>query len=315
MKLLTIVVVVMAVSVHGTASAAGVASSWKIETVDGAPELPAVTSSPGGEIWAVGKGGLAYHRDAKGRWTVEKTGTTVDLVDVTAERADDVWAVGGAGAIVHRDGKAWGSIPSGDDDPWVAVAAVAGKTACAVGELVATWSNAAWRPIKGRPKFAGLAAVTAVRVGKGGKRVAFVAVGSGGQAILITGAGSDGTFVTEQTGVTGDLAGVASCPGTGAGGDVVAVGAVAARRVKGKWRELATPPVPVRGAVVRCKGTTAVRVAAVAGAELFVLDVAKNSWTRGTVAANAVLLDVAPFGKRGLVVSGAAGVVATLDDF
>lgn len=281
---------------------------WRVTTVEGAPALAAVFAA-GEEIWVAGPQGTIHHRDASGAWAVERTPATADLVDVTGTGPRDVWVVGRAGAMGHFDGKAWSSIASESTQAFDAVAAAALERAAAVASgRILTWDGERWTAAEGRKKVGALAALAPL----GGKAARFVAVGAGGLALLVTGVGPDARAAVESTGVTGDLLAIAACPG--AKGEAVAVGAAAARRSgKGRWSALPAPPVAVRGAVLRCKGSRATHVAAVAGEELLVLELAGGEWRRTTIAKGASLRDLAAWGKRGLVAVGDGGVVAVVE--
>ncbi len=280
-------------------SSEAAATEWTVETVDGAPDLAAVWATAEGEIWVAGAKSTVRHKK-EGAWLSDKLPAPLDWVDVHGTGASDVWAVGSAGGMIRWNGTRWTSIAGVDGDPYVAVAAGASVVAAINEDSVALDQGKGWifASGKGRPK--GLRALGIVG------DALFVAVGAGGLAIRVDGAG--GAWTPEKTGVDQALNAVAACPG----GEAVAVGVSAARRsAAGRWTALTAPPVEVRGAVARCQGKKLERVAAVAGDEVLILDVAKKTWSRQTVASGTTLTDIAPLGA-GLVVTGKSGLVATV---
>jgi hypothetical protein len=76
-----------------------------------------------GELFAVGAGGRALHRDASGAWRATQTGTEVALWGVFAAAPDEAWAVGGdpfarpgeggglvAPTLLRFDGDTWSPV-------------------------------------------------------------------------------------------------------------------------------------------------------------------------------------------------------------
>lgn len=61
----------------------------------------------GGEVVAVGAGGLVARRADGGEWDTLDVGTTEDLWDVDGRGGDDLWVVGDKGEVRHWDGAAW----------------------------------------------------------------------------------------------------------------------------------------------------------------------------------------------------------------
>lgn len=283
------------------------AEGFRATTLDGSPDLAAVWAA-GEEIWVAAPAGTVHHR-RKGAWTAAKMPASGDVTDVAGAGPRDVWAVGVAGLMARWNGKAWASVPSESTAGFAALVVTGARAGAAVaGDRILTWDGERWTAIHGRLKYPGLAAIAPL----GGKPARWLAVGAKGLAILVTGTGPEARGVAETTGVSGDLAAVAACPG--AKGEAVAVGTVAARRdASGRWAELPAPPAAARGAVLRCRGARAERLYTLAGSELLVLDVAKGQWTRRTVAPGADLTDLAAFGARGLVVVGRRGLVAVAE--
>ncbi len=274
----------------------------KVEAVDGKPLLVCVYAA-GGEAWAAGEHGVVYHRSAKGVWDAQKTGTPVNLRGIGGAGAKEVWAAGLGGGLVHWNGTSWKAEMS-DDDRIDGILLVTPKLGLSFGEHIWTYAGKKWDATAASADFDGLRA--AVSIGTAAKP-RFLVVGEKGQAILVEGVGHSATATAETTGTTDELAGVAACPG----GDTIAVGAVAMKRTaKGAWSALSAPPVAVRGAVIRCAGAKAKTVAAVAGGDLLVLDVAKNTWSRTTIASGATLSAITAFGA-GYIAVGKDGAVVT----
>ncbi len=79
-------------------------------------ELEAVHGSSGSDIWAVGTGGAAVHRDGTG-WTSLPTGATATLYDVWVHGPSLAVAVGAEGTIQVWNGTAWSAMTSGTTVP------------------------------------------------------------------------------------------------------------------------------------------------------------------------------------------------------
>jgi len=274
-----------------------IAGEWTVETVDGAPDLAAVWATPEGEVWVAGAKS-ALHHEKDGSWVAEKVPLVVDLTELGGTSASDVWVGGTGGGFAHWDGVEWTSAPSETKYAYECIAAVSRKLAAAVSaKHLVLWNGNHWDHTLRKPSFSGLRAIAAVDA-KGG----FVAVGDKGLVVDVAGGEAKNGTAGER-----GFRGVVAC-----GGDVIAIGAGAARRdAKGRWRTLAAPPVEVRGAVAHCGKKGMARVAAIAGDEVLILDVAKNSWSRQTVKSGATLTDIASLGA-GLVVTGKGGLIATL---
>ncbi|HZI13223.1 MAG TPA: hypothetical protein VE153_22775 [Myxococcus sp.] len=78
--------------------------------------LHAVHGSSASDVWAVGKGGAAVHRDGAG-WTSIPTGVTTTLYDVWVQGPSLAVAVGDSGTIQLWNGSAWSAMTSGTRVP------------------------------------------------------------------------------------------------------------------------------------------------------------------------------------------------------
>jgi hypothetical protein len=112
---------VVAAGNRGRLAALGCDGTWRSVTarVTNA-DLLAVWALASDDLWAVGRGGVALHRDGNG-WTPVATGTSADLQALWASGPHDVWAVGSSGTAIHWDGLRWTAHPTGIEDPLTAV--------------------------------------------------------------------------------------------------------------------------------------------------------------------------------------------------
>jgi hypothetical protein len=300
---LFLVAALVASTSEAPAAKAPAPPAWTDMAPPGAGDLVAVSAS-GGRVMTIERGALHVFDGARWQRHDEPAGKGLALRDVSvvaAGKGETGWLVADAAAVHRWDGKALTSVPSNSSKAFDVVVAVGAARAGALrdGGLV-TWDGERWTSPVGGLKYRGVAAMAPL--GKG-----FVAVGAGGLAVRVDGVGPKAEPIVETTGSDRDLRAVVGCGGA----EVVAVGDVALRRdTKGVWRPLPAPPVPLSAAAARCAGAGAAptHVAAVSGsAELFVLDVKRESWTRVTVRDGAALADVAVY-KKGLVVVGKGGL-------
>jgi hypothetical protein len=282
----------------GGAPATPATPVWTDVGPPGAGDLIAVASAQGTTL-AIEKGGVVHVHTSAGLSRLE-TPKGVALLDVALSGGKDGWVTGDAGQTLRFDGKTLASVPSQSTRGYqVTAAAAPGRAAGIAGKKIQTWNGERWLPIGSAPEWKGLLAMAPL--GRG-----FLAVGAGGLAVYVDGVGENIHGTTETTSSKLDLRAVVTC-----GSDAVAVGDGTMFRAKsGTWREGPAPPAPVVAAVAQCAGAKVAKLAAVAGAELLVLDVKKGTWTRTTVEPGAALTDVASFGK-GLVVVGKAGLWRT----
>ena len=157
------------------AAASSCRPAWTLKPnpAHGSSLLGAVTTAPGGVVWAVGGltpdgGGSALIEDyTSSGWQVVPANAPAraDLSAVSAAAANDIWAVGFSGAststvplIEHWDGSAWAQVPSphqvgrltgvlalGSNDAW-AVGVTFTQTAAGVqfGALIEHWDGTSW---------------------------------------------------------------------------------------------------------------------------------------------------------------------------
>jgi hypothetical protein len=80
-------------------------TSWSVQTTLGANTLNAIWGT-GGELWAVGAGGLSYHYKS-GAWAPVATPTTNALNAVWGASTTQLWAAGNTGTVLTGDGTSW----------------------------------------------------------------------------------------------------------------------------------------------------------------------------------------------------------------
>lgn len=121
-------------------------TTWAEVFVDAPRGVMDVWMDAGGEGWAVGRSGLAFHLDGN-EWTRHATPATRDLYAVHGISTTDVWAVGEDGEAVHFDGDGWTAHDTGITHNLVAVWGAASNdvwAASSSGEILhftGTWTS------------------------------------------------------------------------------------------------------------------------------------------------------------------------------
>lgn len=189
-------------------------------------DLEAIWGAPGGDLWAVGPGGLIVRGGPSGWWP---QGAIVqsDLHAVWGAAADDVWAVGAGGVALHFDGLSWSQTATGTLDDLRGLWGSGPADVYAVGDGgILRWDGGAWTPVPlDHAKL-----LTGISGDGGG----VWAVGSDGRVIQRTGESWLASFVAPGRELHGVWAG---------DGVVIAVGTEGTVRVRkgGVWTEAVVP--------------------------------------------------------------------------
>ncbi|GMV41741.1 MAG: hypothetical protein AMXMBFR64_34570 [Myxococcales bacterium] len=110
-------------------------------------DLAGIWGAPGGDLWAVGPGGLIVRGGPAGWWP---QGAIVksDLNAVWGSASDDVWAVGAGGVALHFDGLLWSLVPTGTLEDLHDVWGAGPSDVYAVGDGgVLHWDGGSWTPV------------------------------------------------------------------------------------------------------------------------------------------------------------------------
>ena len=90
----------------------GASSRWHVESSGTNANLHGVWAQ-GGDLYAVGEGGVILHSSGDGSWSAQTSGVTVELDAVWGSGAADIYVVGASGTILHSTGNGTWTAQSG----------------------------------------------------------------------------------------------------------------------------------------------------------------------------------------------------------